>query len=98
MGDTSILPGGRKYSVKFIDINEGKVSVEAGGNAIQCKVHMNPLRVELPNLPYDEDIRISVTQPVIAKNPDIRQHAAELLSRIEGNNTIKAIKNRKLKS
>ncbi len=58
---------------------------------------MNPLRVELPNLPYDEDIRISVTQPVIAKNPDIRQHAAELLSRIEGNNTIKAIKNRKLK-
>lgn len=97
MGDTSILPGGRKYSVKFIDINEGKVSVEAGGNAIQCKVHMNPLRVELPNLPYDEDIRISVTQPVIAKNPDIRQHAAELLSRIEGNNTIKAIKNRKLK-
>ena len=91
-----MIPENRHYTVRFIDIENASVSVESGGNVIDCKVYANPLRIELPVLPLDNDIKIMISDPVVTKNPDIRHFATELLSRLEGGNVRKAIKNRKL--
>jgi hypothetical protein len=95
-GDITLIPENRHYTVRFIDIENASVSVESGGNVIDCKVYANPLRIELPVLPLDSDIKIMISDPVVTKNPDIRHFATELLSRLEGGNVRKAIKNRKL--
>lgn len=95
VGELSVIPEKRSYKFKFIDIescDETVLTVNGRTHKFEMGSDKDMLIIEIGEIPVNKEIRVTLKNVQMRKNPDKKTFMTQIFSRTKGNNDAKNIK------
>ena len=96
-GDLSVLPPERNYIVSFKDVRDAAI-ITVSKNGRNCRFTRTgdpySVRISINGAKPNDTFTITLFDPVIRKSPQRKEIKIELISKIQGNNSQKALYNK----